>query len=515
MSLSIVVFSSGTTPIPYLENELFNAQGLKFGTQYPGGLFGTFEAFIPRNVVHNWQVQGAKRLCVYNGLTMVWEGVITNLGRRLSETEQGIQVIARGYWADVLMQRRIRKPWADTRIDEAVWVWITAGAGAKKCDLDRTDQLLFVPKAEAWATDDGVGVTYTASTGQTVKRVTFDADLQEAAQAWQVELTNGAGTVLWSRTSSGTESVDHSLVTASQIVMLKFRSKANQTPTGDGTYYGKFTNVVVYTETGNIHSDEIVKDVAALDSRISTDVSLITANTLDLVPFTTDDMGGYAVYADILNEVAKYGDASYNSWAAGIRASALASDSLPIMFFEAYPVLTDYDYAVRIDEENLKDTVEISQDFDELYNAITVQYQNVKGQTVFVTPDDDANLKDTTSITAYGQRDTIIQVNTSSSTIAISVGRTYLAAHKDPTWRVNGNISLVGWVRSKSGQWVPACEVVSGKRIRIENYLDDMSGTGLTFLIATTEYEADSDRVSLGVGNVDRLDVFLAQLGRV
>ena len=512
--LTVVVYSSGTTPIIDTGNELKQAQGIKFGTQYPGGLYTSLSLFIQREVIGNWLIKGGQRICIYNGLTMVWEGKISNLENNLAEASQGRTITGTGYWGCLLMQRRIRKPWADTRISEEIWVWITTGAGAFKCDLNRTNQLLFTPKAEAWATDEVVGVTYTAPTGQTVKRVTFDADLQEGAQAWQLELTNGAGTILWSRSSSGTESVDHTLAAPNQIVMLKFSAKANQTPTGDGTYYGKFTNIVVYTETGNIHSDEIVKDVAALDSEISSDTTLVSANTLDLVPFTTDKIGGYAMYADILNEVAKYGDASYNNWASGVRASHYASDGKPILFFEIYPPLSDYDYAVRMDEENLQSTLAISQDFDELYNAITVEYKNVQGQAVYVTPDDDANLKDTTSIASYGQRDALIQIDTTSLSIATSYGRTYLAGHKNPSWRVNGNINLVGYVRGKSGQKVSACEVVAGKRIKIENYLGDLSGTGLTFLITTTSYEEESDKVSIGVGNVDRIEVWLSQLGR-
>ncbi len=514
MSLTLKIYSSGTTELPDPGNEFSRASGIRFATQYPGGLFSTFSAFFQRKVVKSWQVAGAQRLCIYNGISLIWEGKIANMGRQLTETDQGILVTAQGYWAEVLMQRRVRKPWADTQIGEDAWPWLETASAADKCDLNRDNQIKFVPKAEAWTTDQIAVVTYTAPTGQTVKRVTFSADLQEGGEAWQMELVTTGGTTLWSRNSSGTEAVDHTLGTPVQAVRLQFRAKADQTPTADGTYYAKFSSVVIYTETGDIHSSEIVKDVAALDSRISADLSLITANTLDLVPFTTDELGGHATYADIANGVAKYGDASFNNWAVGIRGSDQASDAKPILFFEVYPALTDYDYAVRIDEPNLMGSLDISQDFDELYNSIIVQYQSIKGKTIYIAPDDDANLKDTTSIADYGQRDALIQVNTSDTTTATKFGRTYLAAHKDPTWRVNGNISMVGYVRSKGGQNIPACEIVAGKRIRIENYLDDLSGTGLTFLISTTEYEASSDSVSLGVGNVDRLDVFLAALER-
>ena len=66
---------------------------------------------------------------------------------------------------------------------------------------------------------------------------------------------------------------------------------------------------------------------------------------------------------------------------------------------------------------------------------------------------------------------------------------------------------------SKNGGMVPACQVRAGKRIRITDYIPDLSGTGLTLLISATDYDSGSEVCSVEAGVPDPLSVIVAQLG--
>ncbi len=63
----------------------------------------------------------------------------------------------------------------------------------------------------------------------------------------------------------------------------------------------------------------------------------------------------------------------------------------------------------------------------------------------------------------------------------------------------------MGWIRTKAGDTIPANKVQAGKRIRIENYLDDLSGEGLTFVVSRTTYNDSTQTASLSIGIQDNL----------
>ena len=489
-----------------LADGLEHISGVNFGKLYPGGLYGSFSCFVPRKITDAWQVRLSHKLQVYNGLALVWEGRITALTPGSSVEGEGVAIVALGYWADVLMKRKIRKPWCDTRIGQDVWTWSATSSGANLCDFDRFNRIRFTPKPTAWGIDAGAAVRYTAPTGLNVKRITFNYDLQEGAQAWQIELWTAA---TWSVAVTGTGSLDHTFATPLPSIVLIMRSKAAQTPPTDGSIYGEFSNIKVFTETGAINLTEVAKDVRALPSEISTDERLIASNTFALEPFTIDPP---ETLANILMKAADYGDSSFNPWAVGIRGSHLASDGKPILFAEQQPVLTDFDYAIRIDDPNVNGPLAFSQNVEDVRNYIIAEYQTIEGFPAFVTPDDDVTLKDTASIALYGERHESIQVQTTDVTKAKNVAKRILAARKDPQWRADGQISVTGYIRDKYGSQIPSSQIEAGKRLKIENWLNDLSGTGLTFLISTTDYDDTREVCTLGVGKVDDLATYLARL---
>jgi hypothetical protein len=94
----------------------------------------------------------------------------------------------------------------------------------------------------------------------------------------------------------------------------------------------------------------------------------------------------------------------------------------------------------------------------------------------------------------------VINVGSSTGAAAINSGRRYLRAYKDPQYRVSGPITVESWIRGKAGNRVPCSEIYAGQRVKIENYLQDLSGTGLTFLISHTNYDDDSETNSMSIG---------------
>ena len=505
--------SSGTA----LNADLDTAQDVGFTTVYPGGLFAALSFYVPGVTLDTWALVQNSKIIARNGLATVWDGKVTGLQIAYQGDTAGVSVTCLGYWASVLMRRGWRKWWADTRMSEAAWPEATTAYSAndetllQKMHVDRLNRIRFTPKAVAFANGKYHRVIYAAPTGETVKRVTFNYDLQEAAQAWVLALysNNTVAVLEWSVSASGTGSGDVTLATPDQYVFFLLQSGAAQTPASDGTIYGELSSIVVYTETGSINLTEIAKDVRADVTELSANETLIASNTFALVPFISE----VDTYADILTVAASYGDATFDAWACGIRESEIASDSKPILFVEQQPALTDYDYAIRLDEPNLVAPFTAEQDTSEIKNWIAATYQDETGRTVVVTPDDDANLKDATSITAYGEIHEWIDVQTTSLTNAKNYARRILAARKDPQWIVSSGIGVVGYIRGKGGEIVPASEIRAGKRVRVENFLSDLNGTGLTLLITGTSYNDASETNQLSVGRPDVLATWLARQG--
>lgn len=493
-NLTIEAYSSGTTRIADPRNELNLAGSVRFATGYPGGLYLDASLIVPRSVLAWWAVNGAQRLVIRNGQSIAYEGYISDLTRALDANSQAVEIACIGGWGQIMLNRRWRKRWADTRITEDVWVTKTSD-NPDMFNQDRYgNRLQATPKdGITFASNDGTSWRYTMPTGQTVKRITYDYDLQEGAQAWALGLYNvGTSTAVVEITSTGTGSTDHTLATPSQSIDLYFLSKASQTGAGDGTIYGQFTNIVVYSETGSINLTEIAKDVRGQLGELNSDETQIDSNTLALVPFLADE---WRTMADILVEAVSYGDSSFDRWGVQLLASETATtpNGEPVLSVEQYPATTDWDYAVRLDEAEAP--LNLRQDFNQIANWIIVEYSDANGRTQYQTPDDTAALKDQTSIDAYGQRDYVLSLGYSDSTEADNAGQRYLAAYKDPTWTVDGPIGVTGYIRSKSGQRIPASLVQAGKRVKVENFITD-----LVFLITRTDYEDDRERASLHVG---------------
>jgi hypothetical protein len=501
----VIAIKSGSTAV--YEPATRRVEAVSFDTFYPGGLYGIAVFFIPADVNSPLQLALGQSIILYSGLVAVYEGVVSSIEMSVDVDLQGFNIQCVGYWGSLIMPRLIDKPWADVRLDEGTYEVFTSSSGLDKTTIDRYNRIRFVPKAVAWTSSEYAQLMYVCPTGQTIKRMTYNYNLQEGAQAWILGVYNRTtDSYEVSYTTSGSGSADITFGTPTFGINLVFQAGANQTPAADGSIFGEFSNIVVYTETGAINPTEIIKDIRGMITELSADESAIGSNTLSIVPFVANLKSAATVIFSILN----YGDASNNAWAAGLLTSNLSSDGKPLLFYEQQPALTSYDYTIRLDSPNVVAPSSAIQRLNSVYNYIYVEYKDGFGRRKVRGPNDTATLKDTASIAQYGQRDYLLSVDTTSQSIATAAGVKFLAQYKGIDWSVvDFPITVTGYIITVGGASIPVSEICAGKRLRIENFMADLSGTGLTFLISRTRYSEDADgkqQCELTIGRPDSID---------
>lgn len=524
-NLSIEVYKSGTTPIVDAPGDLERAGGIRFATGYPGGRYLDASFYVSRDVLTWWELNGAQRVVLRNAsLDIIYEGWIDDILTSLGDVDQGFEIGVSGAWA-YLMNRYTRKLWADKRVEQSVWKYdpppvgpVSNRMGGDQCNIRRvTDAgpaLLFVPRDVEWTNGDYAELVYSMPYGETIKKISCSYDLttETGAEDWILQfydITNGASLILDSNNTAGTYSGSGSYTPGTPVQSMSIRlvAQKTETPAGDGHTYAELTSLIVYSETSAINLTEVATDVVgALSSYINSYTGKIESNTNDLTPiiFPTPTS-----YADILTTAAGFGDTSYNPWAVGLlhsdNAPLASRDGKPVLFAQQVPALTAYELSIRLDDENVMPPFSIQKDISQIRNHITVVFTNENLETVTITPDDDANLKDTTSITNWRQRDYVLQLGHSTSTAAIDSGRRYLSAHKDPVYRVSGPIMIHGYVRGAQDNKIPVSEIYAGLRIRIEDYIENSNWDTPTLLITHTEYDDESETISLSFGQPGEL----------
>lgn len=502
--LSVEIYSSGTTLINDPDNEARHFVDLTFSKLYPGGLYGSGSFFIPRSILKDWAGKGAQRVVIRNGHDPVYEGYITALQYLHSSSSQGITVPLVGATEHLLMNYTWRKRWADARITEEVWRWDTTETGADKCDLDRTNRLKFVPKNVSWTADtDKAEVIYTMPTGEVARRVTFDYDFKEGGQSWGLGLWSSVSE--WYIDADASGSQDITLSNPSQDLYFYFLAKATQTPAADGSIYGQISNLKVYSETGNIYMDEILKDVVAKFSGIlNSDTQYIQSpgTPLSLVPYIAEESPSLA---GLINEVVGFGDGNNARWAWWMREAekAASNDGKPVLFLEQYKSISDYNYQVTLEPSaNRVSDIEIMKDYSTIVNWVEVRYTDPQGIERVITPDDDATLKDQDSIDNYGLRALAggLDVAHFDATKAKDFAKRYLDTYKSPMWRMVRPLVVRGYILNKTGVPVPTSKINPGAAIRILDFPDDENGEKPTFVITGTSYDHEDESCSITTG---------------
>ena len=408
------------------------------------------------------------------------------------------------------MQRRSRrKRWADDRVDEQTWEYLTSANGADKCTIQRDQRLYFLPKAETWANNNIAQVRYEMPTGN-IERITFDYEVVIAGgETWTFSLydVDNASTE-WSvvATSAGSVDLDSTndyAATTKFAFRLQNTSGGNQTPASDGSTNFKITNLMVYgeDETGaGIDLDSIATDIITdFSDVLNSDTSYLDAssNSRTVEPFITEGDNCEAL-GDILMRMAGFGNSNDERYAVGLLHSEKAAtpNGLPVLYTQEYPDIdAGYDYFISLEDANVMGPVSLTRDYASIINTVTVTYRDERGWQQIVTSSDDAGLVDSTSVTAYGTRPAHLNVGNSIATRAADYGTRYVQRYKDPQWIINGSIGVMGAIEGASGEQVPASRVEAGKRLKIDNYD--------TFIISRTRYDADSETVEISVGNPD------------
>lgn len=334
-------------------------------------------------------------------------------------------------------------------------------------------------------------------------------------QAWELRLRDRTGsTTIWSQTTSGTGSQNDTLGTPRQTLHLELISKTKQRGEDNGSVYGQVSSVEVYSETGAINIATIAEDVIGIVTSLNSTTSKINtpSNPIELMPFITN---GPETAAAILSRAASYGDADFNRWYCQLVASELAPtpNGMAVLEVAQYPSLTAYDYQVSIYQKNVSG-LSLSVDYGYIANRITLAYTDEDGTAVVLTPDDNSSLADADSIALYDRRDESFSLGTASNATALNIGKRILATRKNPRVVISESIRVRGSILDNNGQPVPACEITAGKRLRVQNYLDDkigVTGAFLTFILSGVKYDDQTETATLQCSLPDIIAAVLAQ----
>ena len=169
-----------------------------------------------------------------------------------------------------------------------------------------------------------------------------------------------------------------------------------------------------------------------------------------------------------------------------------------------------------MEEENISGDIKIARDFSQIFNWISVEYDDIdEERTIIINPNDDATLLNQDSIDEWGQRSLPLVIGKASATMATNIGVTALAASKDPSIYVKGPVTVKGYIRGVGNDETPCSHISSGERVKFENFLTDLVGVeaaGLTAIITSTSYNDATETTQMTFGVPDNLSVFLAQL---
>lgn len=490
---------------------LDDIQELTFSSIYPGGLYETCSFAIPTTLPRaRFPVKHGDRLQVADGLTVVWEGLVSTITNDVDR----MSVEATGAWGEVAEKRTIMKAWADDRVSDPPWHDLLASSAFRKCQVSHSDDaIVFIPQRKEWTSGEVMDVQYIApgsGYGHGIAKLEYDVSFEEDVQAWRLIIHNataGTNTVTY---STSTTLTGQSTTWGTPPTQIRFRMSAasTHTPSATGDIHGEFSNLMAYAEwyssspttvsEGTLNLTELCYDIIGfLADYVSTNTAFVDSNTLDIRPFVAPVP---TPVTEVLVDAAARGSSTDSRWAVYFRESALVTgEVLPVMVVEEYPALTDAEYRVFYEDPELED-LGLQWSTEGLYNWINVEFADTQGLPGRVNPNGVSTLKDQDSIDAYGRRDYSLSIGTADITQATEAGERFLAAHKDPQWYVSKPISVTGTIRTSSGIEVPVSRVRAGERITVGSYLDDGSGTWLTFLINRTSYNDDARTMQITAG---------------
>lgn len=501
-------------------NQIFDPEGaldyaieLTWETMWPKG-YGVASFKVKRSDLFlDWVIRESYGIIIYDGATIVYDGRIETLSRNLTGADEYITVQCCG-WYVLLEERQIRKRWIDIKaISNCRWpdglntseiqttfvyvkhsdiIQVTvATADYTRSRYDKFRVLYELP----WGTIRRITLDYILRSGEGIILAINNNDnypstfstieaVQRAGWEWFVQSSNVAAT--------GSADVS---ITKGATRTIELWVYINKTDLYDNKDYAHTSNLRVEAnyETGHRTSvptytqGQLIEDVILLvnqkGAHLSTDFAQLGDPALILDPFVVEE----PTYAgQVVEKIASYGDASLNTWGLAVWDRGDTSDNKPLVVFEAFSV-SDYEYTIELSQAELA-SLTYERISSELFNNVTVQYQNERDETRYRTSADNALLADTTSITNEYQRDYYLRLGEGDATRADYIGRRFVERHKDRVTR--GSIALRGYATTKSGGLIPTNRIRAGQRIKLLN-------TNEIFFIRHTSYDAESQTVRI------------------
>jgi hypothetical protein len=242
---------------------------------------------------------------------------------------------------------------------------------------------------------------------------------------------------------------------------------------------------------------------------VSASGALITTNTFSLAPFIAE--GGAETYAAMLSRAANFGDSAFNPWGVFFVSGAINGGFAPVVVTSAFPALTFAEVSARFEQVSGG----ARRAFDDVWNYIIINYTDSNGTRQTLTAEENTALQDASSIATYGQREKILSLpGQATAAEAANYAQRYLAAKKDAKWQVSGPITIEMYADGGYGQLIPAAEIYSGVRMRIDDYVQDVTSRPYIGLIQRTRYTHDNQTVQVWLSQADNLAVQLARFGK-
>lgn len=514
----VYVYDRQGNPVQDLAGDLNYASRISYETMLKG--YGPASFTIHRDIARNWLVKNAYRVIIKDGLETVYEGRINDPQNSLGGQGETVTVPLSGFYA-ILKERHINKWWADNdpfpimRVPDGTYAAdVRSNDDQNQFQVTKKDGEYHVVAGFGDVTrpaNDDYQEEYVMPLGSYIRRFigTVTGRSGEGMTGTLYNLDQTA--VEFSQiVTTGATPVDYTLggdLTQGDTRTMLVIVGCNSNDIYDQNDWVKFFEFMAYAKmdsfsSPNLYADEIIQDCLEIKCPdLSADYSQLASPSYAISPFTTRNRD----YEDLDSVIARalgYGDASYNTYDFQVWDSSQSSDGLPQCYIRQRPGTSDYEWQLFLED---CDTFNLAESDDRLFNYIIVRYSDQDGHTWWVIPDDDASLKDTTSIVAYGQREKFLDAGQCSSSVAIDYGVRFLTLYSEPQYK--GSFSVTGQIRNKQGVWLPANRVKAGERVRLMDYQG-----GVTLVIGYTQVDADSQSLTMEPAiPPDSLAVWLAQ----
>lgn len=382
--------------------------------------------------------------------------------------------------------------------------------------VSESDGIVIEPKSVHFGVDNYGGSRYAFSTGESVRRISLDYELElpygGGPSGWpgKAAIVDDADTELWSSDTTGSGSVE--LYVDTDYIELRFYvTQSGENTASSGTVYVKFSNVVVYSKEDDVVDLAVLlKDlIAELDDHgISQDTRYIDDVGVELkgAAFENDQP-----IREIAEWGAKFGTENNKPLAWGIR---FTDDR--IVFLEEQD-LTAIKYLVMRDISNLE--ADVTADFDASAQKVYVTYRTPEGDVVRTSMQEASDI-----ITEFDGRYKmrVVDVGDVPQDQAETILSLVAEAAKKPV--VSSSYAVGGSVLSATRKFVSFDEITPGGLVQIVDFRahkaaltrGDFRDNVTTFMLVAVEVDYDAGTAKLTPsGDHDTVDRYLAKLAEL